>query len=60
VHADVSPPGFYGVNNKTKKRTYRPLNDPHMKGAQCLAAGDYKAAENWTQQVIEIANRRCK
>jgi hypothetical protein len=60
VHADVSPPGFYGVNNKTNARTFKQFDDPSMKGAQCLSADDYRASEAWVEQVIELAKQRCQ
>lgn len=60
VHADVEPPGFYGVNNKTKERVYRRFTDPRMKAGQCLDAKDYKEMQAWVKQVKEIAEKRCK
>lgn len=60
VHADINPPGFYGVNNKTKAHVYKTLDDPSMKGAQCLNVDDYKASEEWISAVKQEAERRCQ
>lgn len=60
VHADVRPAGFYGVDNQSKARIYRPFDDPAMKGGQCLTAGDYRAWANWIEAVKQEAERRCK
>ncbi len=60
VHANVEPPGFYGVNNKTEAHTYRPFQHPDMKAAQCLSADDYKKEEEWLSAVEQIALDRCR
>lgn len=60
VHANVSPPGFYGVDNQTKERVFRAFDDRNMKGAQCLTAQDYKEWADWVRAVKQIAERRCK
>lgn len=60
VRADVSRPGFYGVNNKSGKRVYKTFDNPDMKGAQCLSSEDYKASEEWIKVVKEIAQQRCR
>jgi hypothetical protein len=47
-----SPLGaFFCQNTKTFKRTKRELNDPRMKGAQCLDPEDYKKAEKWAGEI---------
>jgi len=60
VYADVNPPGFYGVNNKTKQHVFKRFVDPSMKAAQCLDAKDYQKSEAWVKEVIEIAKQRCQ
>jgi hypothetical protein len=60
IYADVEPPGFYGVNNKTKERTYRRFIDPKMKAGQCLDAKDYKEMQDWVKKVKQISEERCK
>lgn len=60
VHADIHPPGFYGVHNRTKERLYRPFEEPSMKGAQCVTLEDYKKLAEWAQKVKEVAERQCK
>jgi hypothetical protein len=60
IHANVEPPGFYGVNNKSKERVYRRFSDPRMKAGQCLDAKDYKEMQEWVKEVKEIAEQRCK
>jgi hypothetical protein len=60
VHADVNPPGFYGVNNKTGARDHNDFFDPEMKGAQCVTNDGYRKYEAWVQQIIEIAEQRCR
>ncbi len=60
VHADVSTPGFFGVDNESGGRVHRRFSDPHMKAAQCLSADDYKALSAWVQNVVEIAKKRCE
>lgn len=60
VHADVNPPGFYGVDNETRERKYRQFDSAEMKGGQCLTNADYRAFQEYYKQVKEIARRRCK
>lgn len=60
VHSDVEPAGFYGVNNKTKERVYRPFTDPAMKGAQCMSLEDYRKSEAWAEALVELAKQRCQ
>lgn len=60
IHADVNPPGFYGVNNETHAQTYRPFNDPVMKGGQALSAKDYASFQQWIESVKQIADQRCR
>lgn len=60
VHANIKPPGFYGVNNKSKVRSYRKFNDPIMKAAQCLSSQDYKKMQEWVKQVEQIAKEKCQ
>lgn len=60
VHADIMPPGFYGVNSETKEKVYRSFNDPKMKAGQCLDVEDYKKMQEWVKTVKEIAEGRCK
>ncbi len=59
VHADIEPPGFYGVDNYTHQRFYYPFDEKIMKGAQCMNAEDYKASERWVSSVKLIAETRC-
>lgn len=59
VHANINPPGFYGVDSDSKAHIYRAFGDPAMKGAQCLTAADYKAWAAWVQKVKEAAEQRC-
>lgn len=59
IYADVNPPGFYGVDNETKARTYRTFDDPVMKGGQCLTASAYKAWAQWISAVKQEAEQRC-
>jgi hypothetical protein len=59
VYANVNPPGFYGVNNKTKERVYKAFDDPSMKGAQALSADDYKKVSEWEASVVDLASKRC-
>lgn len=59
IHADVQPPGFYGVNNKTKARVYRPFDDPAMKGGQCTDAAGYKAGEKYRIILENYFRQRC-
>ena len=59
VFADVNPPGFYGVDSKTKAQFYKSFSDLQMKAAQCLPAADYKASEAWVASVKLIAERHC-
>lgn len=60
THADVNPPGFYGVDNESSERVYRTFQDPHMKAAQCLSVDDYRSFQAWVSQVKEIAEQRCR
>jgi len=60
VHANVKPPGFYGINSKTKVRSFRKFNDPVMKAGQCLSASDYQKMQNWVKQVEQIAKEKCQ
>lgn len=60
IHANINPPGFYGVNNETHARTYRPFNDPAMKGGQCLTADHYRAFESWVQSVKTWGEQHCQ
>jgi len=55
-----SPRAFYCVNVKTKERVKLAIDDPSMKGAQCLSADDYKASERWVADVKQIAQEHCK
>jgi hypothetical protein len=55
-----NPRAFYCVNTETKKQMKLPIDDPSMKGAQCLSADDYKKSEAWVDAVINIAQIRCK
>ena len=57
-HADIEPPGFYGVKSKDNSRDFKELGHPEMKGAQCLTAQDYKRMQRWLDSVIEQA--RCE
>lgn len=50
---------FYCVNTQTRKHRRILINDPAMKGAQCLSAHDYAASESWAQSVKSIAEQRC-
>lgn len=60
VFPDVNPPGFYGVNNKTNQRVYRPFSDMRMKGGQCVDRRDYQELVDYAKTVEEIARARCK
>lgn len=60
IHADVNPPGFYGVNNKTQAHDYQDFSSSVMKAGQCLTAGGYSSYQAWLQQVKEIAEQRCR
>lgn len=60
VHADINPPGFYGVHNETKDQVYRKFDDPAMKAGQCLSADDYKAMQAWIKTVKDIVESECK
>lgn len=60
VHADVNPPGFYGVHTKTKARVYRPFDDPAMKGAQAVDADYYREGERWIKEVQKAVRNHCK
>jgi len=60
VHANVEPPGFYGVHSETKERVYRDFWDPLMKGAQCVSAADYKQGQAYLKEAREIAEKRCR
>lgn len=59
IYADVNPPGFYGVNNKSKERVYRRFDDPRMKAGQCLDRRDYQETEEWVRKVADLAKQRC-
>ncbi len=60
IHADINPPGFYGVDNETKERKHKLFSDPSMKGGQCLDNKDYKALQAWVKVVKEIGETHCK
>lgn len=60
VHADITPPGFYGTHNKTYTRVFKSFQAPEMKGAQCLSASDYKAYSAWIQSIEQMAFSRCR
>ena len=55
-----NPRAFYCINVKTKARVKIDADHPHMKGAQCLSADDYKQSEAWVGAVKAIAEKRCK
>lgn len=59
VHADIDPPGFYGVDSKTKQRFYKPFADGDMKGAQCLSAPDFERGQQHIKDVNDIIKNRC-
>lgn len=58
-YPQVSPPGFYGVDNQTNAHIYKRWDDPEMRAAQCLTAEDYKAWAAWVESVKQIAESRC-
>lgn len=60
AHADIKPPGYYGVDSDTGAKFYKPFTDPSMKGAQCLSPEDYKKSEDWVQSIVEIAKQHCE
>ena len=58
IHGDFGPPGFYGVNNKSKEMIYKPFDHKDMKGGQCFSAGDAKKYFDWQALISEIAEKR--
>lgn len=60
IHANINPPGFYGVNSKTKARTYREFDDPVMKGGQCLSAEDFKKFQRYQKELKDWGEEHCK
>lgn len=59
IHADVEPPGFYGVHNESRKRIFKTFDDPSMKGGQCVSANDYKAIQAWVKEIKQILENNC-
>lgn len=51
---------FRCVNTKTKEKKNLRAEDPSMEGAQCVSIADYLKSEDWIDQVITIAKRKCK
>jgi hypothetical protein len=60
IHADVNPPGFYGVDSETHERVYRAFDDPFMKAGQALSAPDYQAFQRYIDYLKREAEKRCK
>lgn len=50
---------FRCVNTQTHAKLNLRLDDPTMRGAQCLSPNDYKKSEAWVADVVEIAKQKC-
>lgn len=59
VHADLNQPGFYGFDPETDENVYRPFDDPFMKGAQAVSAGDYLKLKEWERKLKEWGSSHC-
>lgn len=54
------PRAFYCINVKTKEKIKLSASSARMKAAQCLSADDYRASEQWVEQVKLLAEKRCQ
>lgn len=59
-YPQVTPPGFYGVDNESQAHVFHAWTDAEMVGAQCLTVDDYRAFQAWVASVKQIAERRCQ
>ena len=56
---DGSPRAFYCVNSKTKEQIKLPLEEPSMKGAQCMSLADFKSMAAWVETLKALADKKC-